>query len=76
MASKDTLDALAMRIRLSIEKLGFHRLCKDDIEELCNQNTGIIPEEQSLLITNFASAYGLKVRVSDDVKSVIFHNSG
>jgi len=75
MSSKDTVDALAKRIRLSLEQLGFHRLCRADIEELCNQNTGIIPEEKSLLITNFASAYRLKVRVSDDVKLVIFYNS-
>jgi len=73
MASKETLDALANRIRLGIDESGLHSMFKEDLEKLWMQNQEISADEKSMLIMNFAVVYGFKVEVMGDATSAIFY---
>jgi len=71
MASQQTLNALATHIRLGVEASGSVPCVERDLALLWeNQNISSI--EKSLLIKNFATAYGFKVNVDVNKMSATF----
>ena len=73
MSSKQTFDELANRIRLGIDKSEYYTLFKEDLTRLWHHDVGLMPEEKTMLIHNFALTYGFKVMVKANLTLATFY---
>jgi len=75
MASKQTFDAIASRIRIGIDKLSSHSVSDVELEELWDQSQVLSPEEKTMLLNNFAITYGFQIQVNGNLTSARFYVS-
>jgi hypothetical protein len=74
MSTKQIFDVVENRIRLGIDKLGFHALFKDDLNKLWEQDgdDSLSLEEKTKMIKDYAASCGYQVRVTGNMTLAIF----